>query len=186
MIEDRDLQHQFQAIKADGQDLFAGLSNVQFNWHPSAREWSIADCVEHLGATGRQALSRIEGVISEARALGLVGQRPFRYGLFEKCIVFLAEAPWKRIFKAPKGYVLSTDRAYTDVVPLFSMVQDGFLAALDRAEGIDLSKPKVAHSVTKWLALSLGQYFALHAAHERRHLRQARQIKDDRRFPCSA
>jgi len=31
---------------------------------------------------------------------------------------------------------------------------------------------------TTWFTLSLGQYLVMHAAHERRHLRQARQVKD--------
>jgi hypothetical protein len=37
--------------------------------------------------------------------------------------------------------------------------------------------------VSKWFTLSLGQYLALHAAHEQRHLWQARQIKEDPSFP---
>jgi hypothetical protein len=57
------------------------------------------------------------------------------------------------------------------------------LERIDRQRGIDLSKAKVNNPVSKWFTLSLGQYLALHAAHERRHLWQARQIKEDSSFP---
>ncbi len=186
MTDDRqDPQRQFQAIKTDAQDLLRGLSDTQLNWHPSVREWSIAECVEHLVVTGRGALSRIEKVTTDAGSQGFFGQGPFRYRLLERWIVFLAEAPWRTKFKAPKGYVLSTARPYAEVAPSFFAVQDEFIESLRKAHGIDLSRTKVPNPVTKWFTLSLGQYLALHAAHERRHLRQARRIKADPRFPCT-
>jgi hypothetical protein len=52
-----------------------------------------------------------------------------------------------------------------------------------KANGIDLSKAKVNNPVSKWFTLSLGQYLVLHAAHEQRHLWQARQIKEDPNSP---
>jgi di/tricarboxylate transporter len=39
------LQHQFQGIKTDAQDLLADLTEAQFNWHPSFHEWSIAQAL---------------------------------------------------------------------------------------------------------------------------------------------
>ncbi|MGH8593532.1 MAG: DinB family protein [Gammaproteobacteria bacterium] len=186
MTDDRhDPQHQFQAIKTDAQDLLRGLSDTQLNWHPSVREWSIAECVEHLVVTGRGALSRIDQVTIDPRSPGFFGQGPFRYRLLERWIVFLAEAPWRTKFKAPKGYVPSTARPYAEVASSFFAVQDEFIESLRKAQGIDLSKTKVPNPVTKWFTLSLGQYLVLHAAHERRHLRQVRQIKADPHFPCA-
>ncbi len=185
MVEDlQNLRHQFQAIKTETQNVLANLSDAQFNWHPSAREWSIAECIDHLIVTGRQALSRIHHTINEAQLQGLLSRGPFRYGLLERWLVRLVEPPPRRKLKAPKGYVPSFNRPYAEVVPTFFRLQEEFLECLHKANGIDLSKIKVAHPATKWFKLSLGQYLALHAAHERRHLWQARQIREDLGFPC--
>jgi hypothetical protein len=103
--------------------------------------------------------------------------------MLEKWIVRLVEPSPRRKFKVPKGYVPSSNRPYAHVVPTFFRLQEEFLDCLHKANGIDLSKAKVDNPVIKWFRLSLGQYLALHATHERRHLWQARRIKEDPNFP---
>lgn len=179
----QDLQQQFQAIQADAQKLLAELSDPQFNWHPSARAWSIAEGVEHLVVIGRVVLTRLDQVISDALARGILGRGPFRYRMFETWVVRLAEAPWRKEFEAPKGYIPSSAHPYKQIVPSFFTVQEGFLASLHKAQGLDFAKTRVPNPTTAWLTLSLGQYMAMHAAHERRHLRQAWQVKNDPQFP---
>ena len=184
LVEDlQNLQHQWQAIKTEAQHLLADLDDAQFNWHPSSHAWSIAECLDHLIVTGRQALARIHPTISDARSQGLLSQGPFRYGRLEKWIVRLVEPSPKSKFKVPKGYAPSSNRPYAELVPTFFRLQEEFLDCLHQANGIDLSKVKVDNPVIKWFRLSLGQYLALHAAHERRHLWQARRIKEDPNFP---
>ncbi|MGH6635990.1 MAG: DinB family protein [Gammaproteobacteria bacterium] len=184
LIDDpQNLQQQFQAIRSDAEELLAGLSDAQFNWHPSAREWSIAEGVEHLGVTGRGVLAHLDQVISNAFARGLLGQGPFRYRMLERWVVRLAEAPWRKKFEASKGYVPSSARPYSEVAPSFFAVQEGFLTALLKAEGLDFAKTRVPNPTTTWFTLSLGPYLAMHAAHERRHLRQAWRVKEDPHFP---
>jgi hypothetical protein len=185
LVEDlQNLQHQFQAIKTEAQHGLADLSDAQFNWHPSAHEWSIAECIDHLIVTGRRSLSRIHQTVNEARSQGLLSRGPFRYGILEKWMVRLIEPPPRRKFRAPKGYVPFPDRPYSEVVPAFFLLQDEFLECLHESNGIDLSKTKVGNPATKWFKLSLGQYLALHAAHQRRHLWQVRQIKENQSLPC--
>ncbi len=48
---------------------------------------------------------------------------------------------------------------------------------MTRAEGIDLARVKVRSPVLWLLRLSLGQWFALIAGHQKRHLWQAGQVK---------
>jgi hypothetical protein len=56
-------------------------------------------------------------------------------------------------------------------------MQDQILDCLEQANGIDLSRVKVSNPVTNLFKLSVGQEFAFTAAHERRHVWQAQQIR---------
>ena len=48
--------------------------------------------------------------------------------------------------------------------------------------GSDRSRTKVSNAVSRWFRLSLGQELAFDAAHERRHLWQAKRVKDELGF----
>jgi hypothetical protein len=184
LVDDlQSLRRQFEAIRAEAESLLADLNDAQFNWHPHPREWSIAECLDHLIVTGRQSLSFIGSAIREARWRGLLGQGPFRYGWLERWFVRAMDAPPRMKFKAPKAYAPSPDRHRAAVVPDFFALQEAFVECLHEANGIDLAKTKVSNPVSKWLKLSLGQELAFSAAHERQHLWQARRIKEHPNFP---
>jgi hypothetical protein len=58
-----------------------------------------------------------------------------------------------------------------------------YIEHLRRANGLDLARARVTSPVSKWLRFSLGTLFAVIAAHERRHLCQARRIVAMPSFP---
>jgi hypothetical protein len=49
---------------------------------------------------------------------------------------------------------------------------------LERADGLDLRRIKVATPISRFLKMSLGMMFAQAAAHEQRHLMQARRVRE--------
>ncbi len=61
--------------------------------------------------------------------------------------------------------------------------QEQFFDRLHRADGLDLARARVKSPVVSWLGFSLGAAFGLIAAHERRHLWQARKVVASSRFP---
>jgi len=69
------------------------------------------------------------------------------------------------------------------VVTSFQAHQLDYIERLGRANGLDLSRARVISPVSKWLRFSLGTLFAVIAAHERRHLSQARRIAAMPGFP---
>jgi len=172
-----ELYRQFQAINQDTHQLLNSLTDTEFNWHPKPGKWSMAQCFDHLIVTGHLSLTNIQAAISEARSRGLSGEGPFHYGLVEKWFVRLMEPPPIIRFKAPKVYAPPPDRALAEIGPAFFSMQDQILDSLRQADGIDLARAKVRNPVTNLLKLSVGQEFAFTAAHERRHLWQAQQLK---------
>jgi hypothetical protein len=58
-----------------------------------------------------------------------------------------------------------------------------FVDRLRQASGLDLARARVTSPAARWLRLPLGCGFALTAAHERRHLWQAKQLTSRSEFP---
>jgi hypothetical protein len=86
-------------------------------------------------------------------------------------------------FKAPKRFVPPPDQPLARVAADLMAFQEQYIACLQAANGLDLQRAKVRSPGTSLIKLSLGQGFALMTAHERRHLWQARQVKNNARFP---
>lgn len=174
---------QVEEIRRDAEDLVRGLSDAQFNWRPAPERWSISECLEHLNMVARLYWPIIAEAINQSRVKGWLSQGPFKHGWFGKMLVRSAEPPPKMKFKAPRKFRPPADQPMAHVYPQFVSFQDRLLDLISDANGVDLGRPKVQLPATKLIKLTLGQGFGLMAAHERRHLWQARRVKDDPNFP---
>lgn len=173
-------RQQYEALKRDAAELLDGLTEAQFNWRASPGRWSIAECLVHLNLTARLYLPLIEGAISRARSRQLFGQGPFRHGFLVNWFIRMNEPPVKLKVKAPKIFVPPPDQPLDQVASDFMALQDELLSLINESSGLHLSRIKVASPVSRFFKTSLGQCFAFHAAHERRHLWQARQVRNER------
>jgi hypothetical protein len=59
----------------------------------------------------------------------------------------------------------------------------GLIDRVRRSSGLDLGRIKFRSPLIPLLRLSLGTWFQFLLAHERRHLWQARQVRQELRFP---
>ncbi|HKX31509.1 MAG TPA: DinB family protein [Blastocatellia bacterium] len=174
---------QVEEIKQDAGRLVQGLTREQFNWCPEPGRWSIAECLEHLNITARLYFPLLIQTINEARANGISSQGPFRYSWLGNWFVRSAEPPPKIKFKAPKRYRPLPGLTISEVWPAFLVFQDRLLELINRANGVDLARVKIQLPTMSFIKLGLGQALGLITAHERRHLWQARQVKDHPNFP---
>ena len=180
-------REEFDAISADADTLLASLSDTQFYWAPDAATWSVAQCLEHLNVTARSYLPMLDDSIASAKNLGVYGTGPFRYGWFSRFFVKSQEPPVRRRFKAPKVFQpapnTAPQRKRNEIEAGFRGYQVQFVDRLRQANGVDLAKARVQSPANRWLRLDLGAGFALMAAHERRHLWQARRLTERPDFP---
>lgn len=178
----RDYYEQIENIEEDAQELTATLDDTQFNWRPSPKQWSISECLAHLNVAAGLDFPRLAEEIERGRAAGLTGHGPFRYGFFSRWFVGFMDAPPKFRVKATKIYLPPVGHLKDKVVPEFLSIHQGLLELVVKANGLDLARIKVASPAGPF-KLSLGQRFALVAAHDRRHLWQAWQVRKHRDFP---
>ncbi|HJZ78811.1 MAG TPA: DinB family protein [Pyrinomonadaceae bacterium] len=169
---------QFDAIKRDAHGLLSELALVQLVWRPNAESWSIADCLNHLVVTGNQSLPRIRAALTAPQSRQSFGLGAFPQAVFGNLLIRWMDAPPKIRFKAPKAYRPALNLPADKIVNDFFLLQEEIISCLKESQGMDLARIKVSNPVSTWLKLSLGQEFALAAAHERRHLWQAWRVRE--------
>ncbi|MEO8597055.1 MAG: DinB family protein [Candidatus Solibacter sp.] len=173
-------RQQFERIADEARELTSGLTEAQFNWRPAAGQWSIEECLSHLVSVGAAQIEVIDPAITAARAKGLTGKGPFEYPAWERFIVRESEAPVRHAMSSPKRFLPIHGQPITGVLPTFLHVQRQLTHQIERADGLDLRKVKVPTPVTRLLKFSLGGTLAVVAAHERRHMAQARRAFERR------
>jgi len=174
---------QLLSVRQDATGLMSGLTNAQFNWQPEPGRWSMAGCFEHLNKSAAQLfIPKIDAAIATARARNLRSNGPFAYSAFERWCVKTNDAPPRMRFKAPKRLHPAPHLSLDDVRGQFLRWQDELSSRLREADGLDLARAKETSPIplVKW---SLGAFFQLMLAHERRHIFQARQLRQNSAFP---
>ena len=164
------------------QSLTAGLSAAQMNWRPQPGKWSIAQNLDHLNACGhfRQSLDAIAGSIAAARAKGIIGNGPFRYGWLSSWIMKSQEPPPKRKFKSAKVNTPPPDVEAAKALADYLGNRARLTELIQKADGLDLARAKTPFG---WFKMPLGALLAHSITHDRRHLWQADQVRNDPNFP---
>lgn len=174
------LEHQLRANLGDAERLVAGLAAEQLTWRPGPERWSIADCLEHLATTDRLYLERMRAAIEAAAPRGDAGEK-VKLGLFERWFIGSLEPPSRLRVRAPK--LFQPENGDRESPRRFAEHQREVLAALAAARAVDLETTTLVSPASRWVRLRLGSAFALLAAHQRRHLLQARRVAEHPELP---
>jgi hypothetical protein len=175
---------EFERLADEADALVAPLSESQFNWQPVPGSWSVAECVEHLNVTARLYLPKLDEGIADAIRRGMYAEGPFTYTWLGRWIVRSMEPPAKFRFKAPQSFQPTPHRSRHDIMAAFRAYQVQYVDRLRQANGLDLGRARVSSPASRWIRMPLGSGFALMAAHERRHLWQARRVISGSGFPA--
>ena len=175
---------QLLSVKQDAVGLMSGLTDAQFNWQPAPGRWSMAGCVDHLNKSASGLfIPKIDAAIATARARHLTSNGPFAYPALERWAIRNNDAPAKMRFKAPKSMQPAPNLPLDQARSEFVRWQDELAKRLYEADGLDLRRAK--ESFPFWpLKWSLGSLFQMMLAHERRHVWQARNVRQDPAFPA--
>lgn len=178
-----DCLRQLDGVDADTASLLNGMTEVQFHWSPVSSHWSIAQCLVHLVIIAGKYVPIIDETMANARADHLLSRGPFHYGFLERWFVRSTEPPPGIRLRTPLSARPPDDQPLPFVINNFLTMQDDLRKRIRAANGIDLARAKVASPFIRSLKLGLGPCFEFLAAHERRHLWQAWQVRKHERFP---
>ena len=167
-----------------------GLTQEQFKWRPQPARWSIGECFAHLNATNKTALPAIEEGVAKGRASGKMGQSPFQYGFLSRKFIASQELPVKQKFKAPQAFLPPAEVDLDATMAEYRRISGELNRLTREADGLHLARvkitltalPVVLRSIVK---MPLGGQFHLTTAHDRRHLWQAEQVRNEKGFPAN-
>jgi hypothetical protein len=165
------------AVEADLNCLVSSLNEIQFHAPPRTGGWSIAYCIEHLALSGQAFLSRWDWALKEVTAKQYHSDGPFSYNWWQRRLLRIAEPPYKLKTKTREPFVPCSRRPMPDTISRFLSIHQEFARRVASSPGLDVGRVKIQSPFASSISYPLGFSFDLALAHERRHLWQAWQVR---------
>lgn len=181
------LLYQVDVIVQDAEGLVDKVSTEQFNWSPGQGRWSLAENLDHLNVTNGLMMATFSAAITKARAEGRLGSGPFTYGFVSRWFYRRIQPPVRTRFIAPKKFQPRIPAGKPadpeQVMEEFRASHTRMRDLLISADGLDLASVKVVSPAMSLLRYELGMGFWIMCGHDRRHLWQARNVRNHANFP---
>lgn len=179
----QDVLRQLEAADDEARALVAGLDDARANWQPDdGRGWSVAQCLDHVALATRAYLAPMQDALVAARRRNALRRGPVEPGRVAEWFIRSQEPPVRRRSRAPRRIVPASALPAGEALARF-------LSALAAARQLLLANPDLDLSVRfvnpylAWLRFRTGAGFRIIAAHARRHLWQARQVREAALLP---
>lgn len=174
------LEESYDAAEREARAILDGLSEELGTWRADASSWSVAECLDHLATGNRVYLRAMQPAADRALAAGRRRRRPAQPGLIGGWFVRTLEPPVNPRFKmkAPRIIRPQVGPSLGDAAARFLASQDEVRAFLRRYAEIDLAGVHFPNPFVRGIRFSLATGLHVIAAHERRHLWQARRVRE--------
>lgn len=184
------LRAELDRLERELQALVAPLAPDAFHWQPDGgARWSVGQCVDHLASANGAYLVAFDRAL--AHGAGRAGPprlagAPSRLG---RWFIGLQEPPPRRRLPAPRKIRPQAASTGTPAAiwGKFAASQQRARALLDATRAIEVDRIRFANPFVAGLPLfTVGEGLRIVAAHERRHLWQARRVAERPDFPGRA
>ncbi len=187
-LDARALEAQYAATADRVRAFAAGLTEAQGRWRPRPGAWSVAEILAHVAEVDRSYFATFDAAIARARAAGARPAGARRLGWFGRTFT-RAMGPVTgrglgRKLPAPPYYAPPSDLSLGEALAAFLAANRGVADRARAAAAVDPSRVLVRSPAWPLLRFSLLTALAALAAHERRHLAQARRLAARPEFPA--
>ena len=167
------------AIEQDTRRLVDGLTDEQGGRPPEPGSWSVAECLDHLAVGNEIYLKAMIGPAEEARARGRRRRGPATPGLIGGWFAWILEPPVNRRFrtKAPANIAPRQAPPLSDAAPRFFASHEAIRQFVRDFADLDLAGVTFPNPFVPGVRFSLASALHILAAHERRHIWQAWNVR---------
>ena len=171
------LDEAYASNERDARELIAELSEAAGTRQPAAGSWSVAECLDHLALSNRVYVAAMQPAAERARRDGRTRRRPARPGLIGGWFVKSLEPPATRRMRAPRKIVPRQSPPLAEAGAAFFASHEQVVEFLRSYADIDLAGVHFPNPFIRGLRFSLATGLHALAAHERRHLWQAWNVR---------
>lgn len=162
--------------------LTASLSESALNWQPTPKSWSIGQCLDHLVIMNRMYAKALPQAVAHNRDQLRSRQTPMQAsGWFTATFLRYEEPPPKIKLPAP-GKISPPSKLTAAVVDEFQGLNLQLVAFMRQWGETDLGELRVKDPLFP-IHLTADTQLLVIAAHNRRHIWQAEQVKKRAGFP---
>jgi hypothetical protein len=174
------LERALDDAEREARTLLDGMTETVGTWRAHPGSWSVAQCLDHLATANRVYLRAMEGAAAPALASGRMRRRPAHPGFLGRMFVNSLEPPAKTRTKrkAPRLIEPRPSPSLAESAAAFFASHDEVRAFMRRYRGIDLAGVRFVNPFVRAIRFSLATGLHVIPAHERRHLWQARQVRE--------
>src|SRR5688572_20817430 len=175
---------ELEQIAAEAKRVFGSLSPAQLNWKPSAEQWSVGQCFDHLITANTTFFPEMERVASGEHRTGLWARVSPLTGFFGRFIIGALDPVKGRKIKAPRAFLPTSSEVGPDVINRFAENLSEVAARMRATEGVDLRRTVITSPAMALVTYSLLDAYRIFVAHGRRHFEQARRVTEAPGFPA--
>lgn len=172
----RTFSETFREIARRAEEIVEPLSDEQLLTRPASGGWSVTECIGHLNVTGWPYTELFQQRIDAARGEGRTARRPYRPSLRGRLLIWFIGPPARLRVRSPSEFQPVTEADPRRTIHSFLELQEEFERLVSGSQGLDLNRIRFSSPLSDRLVLSLGEWYAFQAAHERRHLWQAERV----------
>jgi len=165
---------------------FGGLNERQLNWRPSATQWSVAQCFDHLLMANRLMFHAAAQALDHARPRTFWERLPLLPGVLGRMLI-RSQAPdnARKYTASPKAQPATSDIA-ADIIPRFVEQRREAAAWVRALDERDAARAIMTSPFLKVITYSVLDGCRLMVAHDRRHFEQAHRVTQLPEFPLAS
>jgi hypothetical protein len=179
------LLEELAAVGREAREVFGNLSVAQLNWKPSAEQWSVGQCFDHLIVTNRTFFPALDKVAAGTFKSSLWGRVSPLSGFFGRYILGALDPAGGRKIKAPRAFLPAVSDVDANVIKRFVGNLSEVAARMRSTAGVDLGRTVVTSPAMALVTYSLLDVYRIFVAHARSHFEQARRVTRTEGFPAS-
>lgn len=166
----------------DVTETFGALSATQLNWKPGEKNWSIAQCLDHLILTNEQFYPEFDKLAAGGRRNTFwQSYSPFT-GFFGRFLVKAVTEDSKKA-KAPSKSIVPPSDIDADIVEQFRRSISEVSGKVVACAGADREKTVVTSPFLSVMTYKLEDAYTVLVEHTKRHIRQAKRVMQADGFP---
>lgn len=171
------------AIARDAQSTFGRLNAAQLNWKPSAEQWSVAQCLQHLIATNQEMFPTFDAVVNGTKQTSFLERLPLLPSLWGKLMLKFLQPENKQKYKAIPKVTPADSGLDPQIVGHFVSHQQEVIKKMKTLQNHQLEKIRMISPFASFITYSLLDACRIIVVHERRHFAQAERVVAMNGFP---